>query len=440
MKNDDGLKVVNFKKKLNSIFKDKDLRNYYVLFIEVSNLNTYSLFYDIALSSKISGNVYTDLKKMFAKKFVFLYKSDQIIVINEFTNKIVLERDSRSEEQRHTCQEIINYISSQKYSQKGSEQYYNVELTIGSGSMGLIHKEKDLDSLIRLAHFSMIKAKEKNRKFLVADEATRTVKMDLDDFNLEIEKGFKLDEFSPFFIPILKPDTMEVVGCESLVRWRKDKYRVIEASKFKKIALERNLFDKIDQRVIEKTFKAYFKWRNLHLVDDNFKLTINLSKQTLLDICNLDLLKNLSIYRLSPNNIEFDLDIESSLSTFEIDIINTLKKQGFRIALDVVNFQNISLDLLTSIDVDTIKVGRLGIYDETKYSEREYNLYRTLIRLSKVMNSNVMAKGIENLENLKLSQKLNVDYVQGYYFTKPLDESNFGIFLNKYKDGIYKNE
>lgn len=440
MKNDDGLKVVNFKKKLNNLFKDKDLRNYYVLFIEVSNLNTYSLFYDLTLSDRISRSVFNDIKKLFAKKIVFLYKSDQIIVINEFTNKVVLDRNVRADEQKHACQEIINYISHQKYSPKDSEQFFNVELTIGSGSMGLIHKEKDIDSLIRLAHFSMIKAKEKHRKFLVADEAIRTIKMDLDDFNLEIEKGFKLDEFSPFFIPIFNPHSMEVVGCESLVRWRKDKYRVIEASKFKKIAIERNLFDKIDQRVIEKTFQAYLKWRNLRLIDENFKISINLSRQTLLDINNLDLIKNLSNYRLQPSNVEFDLDVESDLTNYEIDAITFLKDLGFKIAVDVINFQNISLELLTTIDVDTIKVGRLGIYEEPSYSLREYNLYRTMVRLSKAMKSSVMAKGIENADNLKISQRLNVDYVQGYYFTKPLDEYHFGIYLNKYKDGIYSNE
>ena len=440
MKNDDGLRVVNFKKKINSTFRDKDLRNYYVLFIEVSNLNTYSLFYDITLSDRISRNVYNDLQKMFAKKFVFLYKSDQIIVINEFTNKVVLDRTIRADEQRHTCQEIINYISNQKYSLKDTEQYYNVDLTIGSGSIGIINKEKDIDSLIKLAHFSMIKAKEKNRKILIADEAIRTVKMDLDDFNLEIENGFKLDEFSPFFIPILNPYSMEVIGCESLARWRKDKYRVIEASKFKGIAIERNLFDKIDLRVIEKTFQAYLKWRNLRLIDENFMLSINLSRQTLLDIDNIDLIKNLSIFRLSPGNVEFDLDIENDISKFEIEAINALKQKGFKIAIDVFNLQNISLDLLTLIDIDTIKFGRLGIYEDNNYSLREYNLYRTLVRISKVMNSKVMAKGIENADNLKLSLKLKVDYVQGYYFTKPLDEYHFGIFLNKYKDGIYQSE
>jgi EAL domain-containing protein (putative c-di-GMP-specific phosphodiesterase class I) len=436
MKNDDGLKVVNFKKKINNIFHGKDLRDYYVLFIEVSNLNTYSLFYDITLSEKLSSLIYSDLQRMFSKKFVFLYKSDQIIVINEFANKVVLDRGVRADEQRHACQEIINFISHQKYSPKGYEQYYNVELTIGSGSMGLIHKEKDIDALIRLAHFSMIKAKEKSRKILVADEAIRTVKMDLDDFNMEIEKGFKLDEFSPFFIPIISPDTMEVIGCESLVRWRKDKYRVIEASKFKGIAIERNLFEKIDQRVIEKTFQAYLKWRNLRLINENFVLSINLSKQSLLDLNSIDLIKNLSEYRLNPNNVEFDIDIEQAISQIEIDAINSLKHQGFKIALDVINLQSISLDLLSSIAIDTIKFSRLHIYDDNSYSEREYNLYRSIIRIAKVMNINIMAKGIETHQHLKMSKNLKVGYIQGFYFTKPLDEYNFGIFLNKYKDGI----
>ena len=52
------------------------------------------------------------------------------------------------------------------------------------------------------------------------------------------------------------------------------------------------------------------------------------------------------------------------------------------------------------------------------------------------MNLEVLSKGIENKNHLKFAKQLEVDYVQGYYFTPPLDEMNILVFLKKYKDGI----
>ncbi len=88
-----------------------------------------------------------------------------------------------------------------------------------------------------------------------------------------------------------------------------------------------------------------------------------------------------------------------------------------------------------AIDINTIKIDKSKMPINVD-SNREYLLYNTITKFSKVMNLKVMSKGIENNEQFKLAKKLNVDLVQGYYFTPPLDEINIQVFLKKYKDGI----
>lgn len=434
MRSDESSKIVLSKNKFNK-FRRSPLNNYFALFIEVTNLNTYSQFYDISISGKIFKKIYYDLLKLFDRKNVYLYGSDQIVIIQPFKHNDVNDVKLRLDEQRHLSQEIINHIAKQKYSLEDSMQYYTASLTIGCGSIGTIFQDTEIESIIKLAQFTMLKAKEKGINIMVADEETRILKRDLDSFNREIEKGFKLDEFSPFFLPIFDPKTMRIVGCESLIRWNKDKYRIIEASKFRDIAIEKNLFEKIDQRVIEKTFQSFLHWTHLNLVTNDFKVAINLSKKTLLDIDACELVTKLKEYNLEPQNIEFDVSFDNVISPQEIQAIKKIKSYGFRVAFDALGFQNISFHLLAKINFDTIKLGHFGLLTDP-IEDRQYILYRSLIKISQIMHYHVMAKGIENKRELDITKRLNIDYVQGYYFTKPLDISNFELFLNKYKDGI----
>lgn len=416
-------------KQLHKYCKDLDLKDYFVLFFEVSNLHIYSRFYDMNINDKIFYRIYQDIKNKLGKKNVFCYRFNQIVVIAKHNNNVVLK--SRNDEQYHLSKEIIHYISKKHYYLDDSGNYYNASLTIGSGSIGIINQEKDIDSLVKLAYFSMIKAKEKGVDILIGNDEIRTIKRDLDSFYLEIEKGFTLDEFSPYFLPILDPTTMKIVGCESLVRWNKDKYRIIEAAKFKEIALEKNLFEKIDKRVIDKTLQAYTCWYQHKLIDSEFKITINLSKSTLLDLETLELTRTLNRYEINPENVEFDIALNEEISEGEMQAIKQMKTLGFKIAIDLNSSRPIPLTLFSCLDVDTIKLGQFN-----RINDNEYKLYRTLAKVSKIMNLQTMAKGVETKRDLELTKRLSFDFVQGYYFSKPLNEEGFQIFLHKYKNGI----
>jgi len=374
------------------------------------------------------------LQQLFDKNRVFLHSSNQIAVICSFENSDVKEEKLRYEEQLRQVEDIIDYIAGKKYTLNDNMQYYSASLTIGTGSVGTIFKEKDLKDLIKLAQFSMLKAKEHGVNVLIANEQLRIIKRDLDDFNKEIEQGFELDEFTPFFLPIVNTKSMSIIGCESLVRWNKDKYRIIEASKFVEIAEEKNLIEKIDKRVIEKTFQSFSDWANSNLVKDEFYIVINLSRKTLLNIKPKEIVESLESFNLKPKNVEFDISLENVVSHKEICAIKSLKECGFKVAYDV-GFHRMSLQYLADIDFDTLKLNRFGLIDE-QTENRQYLLYRTLIKISKIMNYNIMAKGIENKRELDICKNFNVDYVEGYYFTKPLDGDGFKLYLNKYKNGI----
>lgn len=427
-------KVVIRKKEFKKIFNKKNLSNYYVMFIELSNLNTYSQFYDITMSDDILKNVFKKLKKHFSSNQIFLYRTDQIVIIHEFINSPIINNELRYDEQYRNAVKVLHYLKKEKIIISNG-QHFDINYNIGVAAHGTRKQETSMNDLIRLAHFSMIKSKEKMFDIIVANEELRVIKQDLDSFNQEIDSGFKLDEFSPFFLPIIDVKSMRVIGCESLVRWRKNTYRVIEASKFKEIAIERNLFEKIDKRVIEKTFANYQSWLENDLVDKDFSITINLSHKSIISLKPIELINLTGQYNINPANVEFDITDDSVLNEEGIDAISKIKEYGFKVSLDTFNNRCFSFQSLLNIELDTIKIDKSNL-PNSEISEKQLNYYKSITTFSKAMDLKILSKGIENKHHLKIAQQLNVDYAQGYYFTPPLDDENIIIYLTKYRQGI----
>lgn len=429
------VKLVIEKNRISRRTNSKNLRNHFVVFLEITNLATYSQFYDISLSDKIFDQIYHEAVKKIGKKNVFLYRTDQLVFILDFNNKTVINQTLRQEEQYRNVKTIISHLSNMKFYFNGSEEVYDIKLVAGCASVDINNDNESIESLVKLAHFSMIKAKESQQEIVIANNEIHILKQDLDSFNREIEEGFELDQFSPYFLPIIDLKTNKIVGVESLVRWQKNKYVVIEASKFKSIADEKNLFEKIDKRIIEKTLSNYSKWLDEGVIDNNFSITINLSLKSLLIFKTYELINLVKSFNVNPQNVEFDISENVVSSPVALQAIYNLKKAKFRVSIDAFESNSFSLLSIMDMDIDTIKIDRAHMPDKN-IENREYLFYQAITNFSKDINLKVMSKGIENEKHFKLAKGLNIDFVQGYYFSPPLDEINILTYLREYKDGI----
>ena len=88
----DDIKLVISKSIIFTKYGKKRIKDHYVIFLEISNLMTYSQFYDINLSDQIMKQVYNQLVKKIGRNHVFLYSTDQIVIIMEFKNTAVINQ------------------------------------------------------------------------------------------------------------------------------------------------------------------------------------------------------------------------------------------------------------------------------------------------------------------------------------------------------------
>ena len=388
---------------------------------------------EIIKSSKDITEFYKNLNKLDIYTVTQIHFSER--EKHYIHDPLVINKTLRYQEQLDFSSSVKSFIENEKYQDEKSKELFKIALSIGVSAFGMYCEDRNINSLVKLAHFTMLKGKDLNQSLLVTNDEIRLIKQDLDSFNQEIESGFKLDEFSPYFLPIIDTTTLRIIGCESLVRWRKNKYRIIEASKFKDIAIEKNLFQKIDKRVIEKTFSAYKNWLANGLIDKNFTITINLSLQSLLDLDIQEVVGLAHQNNVLIGNVEFDISDEIQLTAETEEAIIKLTKYGFMVSIDAFGQKSFIVQSYSKLPITTLKLDRVNL-PPSKPTDSEYKIYETLVNLTRIMNYKVLTKGIENKFQLNLAKQLNVDYVQGYYFTPPLDESRIEIFLSKYRNGI----
>lgn len=426
------VKLVVSKAKIANHFKNRVSTHYFVMFIEIKNLPMYSQFFDLTLADSIAQNIYHSIKTTFDLP-TYIYTVDQLVVIGKFENKDILEEHTRYLEQETLVKRIYKHITQTEYETKDST--YTVDAVIGVSSIGLQEHITDFDQLVSLAQFTMMRAKTKDKRYCIANDQIRITYVDTRLFYQTLEQGLDLDEFEPHFLPIFSNDYLKIIGVESLLRWEQNGYRVIEAARFKDIAYEKKIMRQIDLIIIEKTFKQYAYWRKEKIICSDFKIVLNISSRALLSITKDQLVTLINTYQIPLSNIEFDISEQSLSNENVIFAIKALEEAGLTFSVDTLEAMQNIFESLLEVKVKTIKLNAKML--PNKYSDKKkQTFYRQLVRVAKLFGYEVMSKGVETKQQLAFARSCNVDYVQGYYFTPPLNKTLIYEYLYKYQNGI----
>lgn len=124
-----------------------------------------------------------------------------------------------------------------------------------------------------------------------------------------------------------------------------------------------------------------------------------------------------------PKNIIFEVVETEKVEdkTHLKDILNFYRKKGFLIALDDVGEGYSSLNMIIDIKPDIIKVDR-NIIDNIQNDNMKQSIYKALRQISHENDIKLLAEGVETVEELNIVREIGVDYVQGFYYSKPLVE------------------
>lgn len=236
----------------------------------------------------------------------------------------------------------------------------------------------------------------------------------------ELRKAIKNDEFQLHYQPKIHVDSKKIIGFEALVRWQNDKLGFVSPGDFIPYAEETGLIMPLSELIINQACKD---WLALEAAGyGNLSIAINISSLHFhQDNFVESILKIMEDNNCSPRNFELELT-ERTIMNDEIATTRKLvflKQLGFKLSIDDFGTGYSSLSYLVQFPLNYLKIDQSFIQQVSSLAEKQA-VVDAIIQMAHRLHMEVIAEGVEQLEQVELLQGMGCDMIQGYYYSKPL--------------------
>ncbi len=306
------------------------------------------------------------------------------------------------------------------------------ELRIGT-SIGIVQfpfDGHDKKELIKNADTAMYAAKHSGKnafRFFTQD-----MHRDLREY-LELEsalrKALAESTLELVYQPFIDAEAHTITNCEALLRWNDPERGYIAPARFIPIAEQSGLIGEIGDWVFTEVCKQLRRWKF------NINVSVNVSGSELIDKDFIHRLENtlleydIEAYRLQ---LEFTEHVLVSKDGSNLSILNTLKRLGFRIAVDDFGTGFSSLSYLAELPIDVIKIDKSFI-NRLPHDRRTIAVVNSIISLAESLDMLTIGEGAENKSQVDWLHAHGCKTIQGYYFHKPMSAAELERLVNSSK-------
>lgn len=378
----------------------------------------FSVFYleitDMDNISNLIGEEVRFIVKKIAKK---LKEDSELDLISHYHGDkflLLFKGKSKKEKIMIKAEEILDSIK--KLWQENEIDYF-LSFKIGI----TIYPENGIEAknLITKAQQAMHTIEESNELFQIYDQKIYFKKLKNIKLKNDLRKAVENCDLNLVYQPKINLKKEKIVALEALLRWRHPELGQISPRYFIPIAEQSNLITQITRWVIKRVIKEFSA--NKTLRESKKIISINLSAYDLKDDSLITFLKKLINKKLlRPHQIDFEITESVFLDASEKDLDNLkkLKKAGFYISLDDFGKGYSSLSYLTKLPIDMLKLDMSFIRNINQRKTRI--LIKKIIELSHELDIQVIAEGVEKKRELEILREMNCDFVQGYYYYRPM--------------------
>lgn len=252
---------------------------------------------------------------------------------------------------------------------------------------------------------------------------------------LDLIYAIHRNEFELYYQPKVNTKENVIIGAEALIRWNHPKLGLISPNDFIPLAEKIGFINDIGKWV-KKTACAQNKaWQDAKLPAIPVSINLSASRFMETDLVN-STRETLEQTKLEARYLEIEITETSIMRNEEIVFsqLDALKKLGIKIALDDFGTGYSSLSHLHHFNgkIDILKIDRSFIKDLSNTKQEDANfIVHMILQLSNHLNMDVIAEGVETMEQLKVLQNYNCNTVQGYLFSKPVPANQFAELLKK---------
>ena len=243
-----------------------------------------------------------------------------------------------------------------------------------------------------------------------------------------MERALEESQFQVFYQPKHETVTGHIAGAEALVRWNHPEYGFMAPGSFIPLFERNGFITKLDAFVLEQVCKDIKRWEQdgLPLVP----ISVNVSRRDYLETgCIENQFKIIDEYKVDHSLLH--MEVTESLYSENTDVIisqvKKTQKLGFAIEMDDFGSGYSSLGSLSTFPLNILKLD-ISFVRNIKKNEI---VIENIIKMAHRMGLLTIAEGAETIEQYKILKSLGCDYIQGYYFSKPLSCRDFEAYLKK---------
>lgn len=396
---------------------------YAIAYQDFSNFKYINEMFGYEVGDKILRE-YAEMLPQMTKRFIMGSRvfSDNIVSLFDATDVNMEEMVSFAE---HCSNTFAGKVQSEYL---GS----NVVCVVGLCPFVVDGNEIPLKNIISNANLARKEAKKPEKaNVIVYDEAMGETLLKEVKYANDMEDAFRNKEFVVYMQPKVDLRQHKIIGAEALIRWIKPNGEIIYPNEFIPVFEKNKSITLLDYFVYDEVCK--YLAERMKKNEPVVNVSVNVSRVHLQAIDDMvyyvkGLLKK---YKIRPEYLEFELTETMSTEKVEdtIEMLNKLRELGVKVSMDDFGSGYSSLNLLTKLPLDVLKLDKEFLKDFEADSDEKI-IIPSIIDMAKKLKLEVVCEGVETKEQVEFLRDVDCDIVQGYYYSKPVPLDVFTSMLD----------
>lgn len=307
--------------------------------------------------------------------------------------------------------------------------FKNQTITASVGYCSMPDDGDCFSDLLEHAEFALRLDTSSRSKIVLYDNTIKEKIIAQENIIKELEEAIDNNEFVLYYQPKIRLSNGELIGAEALVRWIKPDGTIIPPDMFIPIAESSGLITRISKFVINEACKQIRIWQDKGL--KNISISVNLSSDDFYqtDVCTI-ISQALKDFGIDSKWLEIELTESLALKDVEHAIIqmNNLKDIGIDISMDDFGTGYSSLSYIKLLPITVLKLDRSFIMNMEKDNVSK-QIVSSVIDICKSKSVQIVAEGIETIQQANILKDFGCDIAQGYYFGKPMPNNIMENYL-----------